>query len=305
MFSAILTIIKFPLFNCIDDYDNNPSKDLAQGTTNATLNNDLMQNFDYNTIEPSDLYQKKMPYINHNREIFTNSDMNFIDVFLLNKKPQTFFFETINTFKSRIESVRYSIINMLEIKKAHVFKFTKEDKCTSKNLLGFEIDSETKKCLNDEFIKINEILKVLGAVSVNRMSIQKLLEVIDTYIFEDLHCENLFLNRYKSSIIFPNILYNEFLDLNDIIHNLNIFINTYKELCESVGFINGRIHWLKTTAKYKCCENMYTPLVLINNIFFKWHVELNINTIASYIKGPNNICASFLKQMVIYSKKRI
>lgn len=93
---------KFHLFKCIDNHNSNSNKNLPRGSQNIGSNSmniksSVMQDFDYNTIDMSDLSQMKMPYINHNRRIFANSDKDLIDILLFDKNLQTQFLEWNNT----------------------------------------------------------------------------------------------------------------------------------------------------------------------------------------------------------------
>lgn len=202
MINIMLIITNFYLIKCIDFHVCEPDLALLQqildaNTSNTSIDHSQVWDFDYNTIKLSDLCQLKMPYINCNRRIFANSNKNLIDILLLDNELQALLLQTTNTFKAKVENVRHSISNMLGIVENYEFKLSDEKKYTSENLLGIEKNSLIKKCLNDEFIKINTALKLEGAPSINRILIQTLLGAIDSYVFEDFKRDNLFIYCLK------------------------------------------------------------------------------------------------------------
>lgn len=234
---------KFLLFKCIDDPINDTDLDLTKkkmntGKINVITHHFHKQNFIHSTIKPSDLAQLKMPYINCNREILSNSDRDFINFFLLDKNLQVFSSEAINIFRSKIENLRHPIACMLEIEGDFVFELPKKNKYISENLLGIELNSAIKKCLNEEFIKNNNTLKHSDTASINKVSIQILLGLIDSYVFEDLEWDISFLYRLKPSIIFSDYIKNGHPYLDKTKSFMIRIINTYKKVLESVEYIN-------------------------------------------------------------------
>lgn len=269
------------------------------GSDKRNLSTYFMQDFDYNTINTFDLGQLKMHYINCNRRIFANSDKDLINILLLDKDLQALFIKATSNFKPEIENMRHSIANMFDVKDKYKFELSEKKKYTLKNLLGINIDTITKKSLNDEFINVDTALKLVGKLSINRMSINVLLGLIDSYIFEDLKCNNIFLYRLKPSIILSNIFKGEILNLDETERFLAKIIDTYEALFDVVKFINFAVSGLVI---HNCPNDIYTPFVLKYNIFIKWHVEFTIRTIISQIKNLNETDKSFSKQIIIYSK---
>lgn len=80
------------------------------------------------------------------------------------------------------------------------------------------------------------------------------------------------------------------MDLKEIVRLLSNIISIYKGISDSVELI-----------KLNCSKEIYTPCVLIKNIYTKCSVELIINEIISETKNSNDINAVFSGHMVIYS----
>lgn len=294
---------KLLLFKCIDNHDNNSNTNLVEGmddtgSSNVKIKNSFMQDFDYNTIDISDLGRMKMPYINCNQKIFTDSDKDLIDIFLLDKKSQALFHRATNTFKFKIENVKRSIAILLDVRNRNETKLLSEVNSTSENLLGVEINSSTRRGLNDELVKFNEALKHLDTIPINRMLVQTLLESIDNYIFKDLKYSNLFLNRLKPSIIFSKSYDKEFLDLKEAIHILTKIVDTYKKLWKCTENISLTISELESLNLPK---GIFTSSVYINNVFIKWYVELNTRETHFKLKSLNKTDRYISDQIIVYS----
>lgn len=304
MFNAILTITKFPLFQCVDNHDSNSNKDLSQckeivDSNSVIKKHSFTKDFDYNTIDKSVLGQMKMPYVNCNRGVFADSIKDLVDILQLEESFDVLLFKRIDIFKYNIENVRHSIANIISSTDKFKFELSNEKNYTPDNLLGIDINSEIAKDLNNELIKIQSAIKHPYIVSINRVSILTIFGILDNYIFEDLECNNtLFLSRLKFSDIFPSIFDKEILNFDETVSILNTSICVYAEFSSLVDSINPIIYKL---TKLNSSKDVITSIVFICNIIFKWYIEIRIRTTISSIKSLNEIDTSFLKQTIIYS----
>lgn len=158
MFTIVLVMTRFLLFNCTSENTSNPNIIFAvdnRGSTSANMKHSLAKDFDYNIIKTSDLGKLKMLYINCNRKVFADSSKDLINIFLSDKELHAIFLKWTSTFNFKIENIRHSIANMLEIEEEYTFELLEEKKYTSENPLGIMINTAAEKGLNDRLIRFN------------------------------------------------------------------------------------------------------------------------------------------------------
>lgn len=89
MFNSCVTTKNFLLFKCISFVSKNQGMEVEELVQNTNLKQTMNQNsytikedfFEYEDILLHDLALQKMPYVNRNRSIFSNPDIDLIDVF--------------------------------------------------------------------------------------------------------------------------------------------------------------------------------------------------------------------------------
>lgn len=281
MFKVLIIMLKNPTISCsLKDHTINSSMSHIEKTLSSDINtksNSYMteKDFDYNKLKILKLRRIKMPYINCNRDLLANSDKDLIDLLLLDKNLLNQIINKTSIFQSRIESVRHSIATILDTKERYQFNINEKKCYTSNNYLGLEIDSDYKRLLNEELILLKSTLELGDSVLIEKKAFTILLKVIDDYVFEDLN-PSLFLNRIKPSIVLADVFKKELMSFNQTVNILLKFIDVYDKvnnIIESTIFLISKIAWNTISS------DGYTSCVLINNVFVRWCIMVDIGTI--------------------------
>lgn len=283
MFYVIFgTIANLILFRCSNEINTKTNTLLQRFTYSYTQNYILTENmkdFDYKELSIADLSRMKMPYINYNRKIFGSSEKDFIDMLLSDDRHMlNDFLSEFNNFKIKVSIIMNSIKNLLVINATSELKYN--EKYTSDNFLGIDIDNEIKNQLNKEFIKLNTIIKLNDEPLINKADIIFFLQTIDKYVFEEIDA-NFVLNQLRPSQFLLKLFDENNIHLEDIKWFLNKLIDIYQ-------VVNNIFEYFKTVLvdveDTIITKTEFTSFISMVNVFMKWDIVINkLNIISSII----------------------
>lgn len=254
--------------------------------------------FNYNDLSMTELSSMKLPYINSNRNIFANLDINMIDLFLSKDNYLLeMFYNNFDNIIMKILAVADGISCILEIKDKQDTELDEEEVShLLKHSLNIGFDLGNKVCLIEEdLLKLYKML-VLGKTQQvpNKNVFYKFIKNIDDFVFEGMGF-SLFHTQMKNRT-FLNTMYKDILNDDDVTQVLNSINNTY--LLVGIVFQELREYFLKI-GKWSFPFLGYTSFILKSNILVKFTIEVKKMKIFSDIYGLDNSLSP--SQMNIYS----
>lgn len=225
------------------------------------------ENFVYNNI--GRLSQTKLPYINCNREIFYNKQMDLIDICLASN-------DLINKYILKIDSIISKIVSIMNALKSIIIEENNMEIPTNVNdyslLDNFNIPIASLKCkaaLNNEFVKLGSILKHGSLLSIDAEILKALVDKIDDYVFEG------FSFSFIHSHIKPSFALNKAFTIhgNSLVDTKDLVNNIIKEHVQLINTLNSFKTYLLAIKRFKLPIHILTPLIIKDNIIFKWGVE--------------------------------
>lgn len=289
--------------NNIDDEVKNEEeniKDIIKRTKLIDLNQNLGRPSDYNdfsykNISQTKLCRIKMPYINHNRNLFCNSDMDLIDVFILNESDSNIVLQVVENLHSRVVHVQKLMVDLKTIISKEMAIYMIPSKIVDESgMPTITIYSKPKDCLDNEFKRLCEqAMEAASDFIISREYIHHLTSLIKEFVFEDSKLMP-FCSQIKLLIELFNISDKEYLNIHEFFSFLRkveyVYGNTILDL---VGTISNRI----VLARMQC--TLSSSYILKNNVFLKYEIHTKMDLCNRYLKdqipleGPHH--------MIVYS----
>lgn len=227
------------------------------------------KDFDFQTLSKEELKYIKMPYANYNRKIFCNSDIDLIDLFMLDGK------KLVEELKLNINDIILNITNLLNLMKT-LFDFNNEtnskykrDRAFYLKRLSTERCTDKKRILNNEFTRFVSMLEIDLNIKIDYDILYILVHVIDNYVFD--YIDKILLNFHvKPSVVIKCVLENNKDDYIMLRCALLDVINIYN--C-ALSYYRGYIRIFSGFDQFSSQLDVLIPNVLLENIVLKWNTE--------------------------------
>lgn len=242
----------------------------------------VIEDFNYFDVPIDIIAKKKLPFINHNRKIFCNSDL--LDIHQskdFNLNPMSYLLAS--RFSKKILYFEHYVFSGL-------FKNNREVHKYYKNLFN---DSHSKK-MHDALCKFNKILERLNYSLVPKEDVLMFLKAIEAYLCHSplQRIEELLLNL-KLSTVFNRIFKKEYLTLNEIKTFMYEFVGMYKRILNNLKEI---IIYFMNNKSLNHGSECHTSSIVKKYLYFKWTVVCEINQIVTLLKDSKQPT-----HMMIYS----
>lgn len=228
----------------------------------------------------NDLINKaRMPYINYNRTIF-------LDTFLIDSVLSD---NGLNKFIIKLESIIIRTTSAIDCLNS-LINLDDTDNITQGNaekyifefLKSPIISSKEKNLLNNELIKIKDNLKYRIMILNYRKNFYNFIDKLDNYVFEDF-TSGLFHHQIRPFFILNHCFSNNN-SLDDKKHLSDEIISQYKVI--KITLNNYKSHF-STLKNFNLPIHILTPLILKDNILFRWGVECTIRNIIAKSTSSN------------------
>lgn len=236
-----------------------------------------------------------MPYINCNRSIYANTEVDLIDIFLNDKILHKLLLKDIRKIVTNINIVRHSIGSMIGMKDGSDCDFLIKDNIREELLSseGNQVDIY-REILFLKFCLLTEVLSNHNKTTISNETIMTFLRAIENYIFEN-SIDIPFILQLKSSITLGDSIIKFELSHNETIEFLRFIDRVYSSIALLLIDIESK---LLDYQKIVSLKRYPTPLILKENIYVKWFIEVEKGLL---IRSLNNSKESnFRLQMPIY-----